>query len=84
MGGEQRTEKGKGETARKRKAAKQYHTGWRALEHSIGITILKSWTSDSPRFEKTLGIWKREKPSAGKFLVALYAYLLIEFEEEAI
>lgn len=64
--------------------AKQHHTDWRAVEHSIRIAILRSWTSDPTRFEKILGIWKREKPSAGKFLAALYAYLLIEFEEEAI
>lgn len=64
--------------------AKQYHTDWRAVEHSIRITILRSWKSDPTRFEKILGILKQEKPSAGKFLAALYAYLLIKFEEEAI
>lgn len=63
---------------------KKYRTDWRAVEHSIRITILRSWESDPTRFEKFLGIWKKEKPSAGKFLAALYAYLLIEFEEEAI
>ena len=64
--------------------AKQYHTDWRAVEHSIRITILRSWESDPTRFEKFLGMRNKEKPSAGKFLAALYAYLLIEFEEEAI
>lgn len=82
--GSKELKRGKGETARKRKAAKQYHTDWRAVEHCIRVTILRSWTSDPTRFEKILGMWKKEKPSAGKFLAALYAYLLIEFEEEAI
>lgn len=64
--------------------AKQYHTDWRAVEHSIRITILRSWVSDPTKFEKLLGMWKKEKPSAGKFLAALYTYLLIKFEEESI
>lgn len=63
---------------------KEYHTDWRAVEHSIRITILRSWESDPTRFEKFLGMRNKEKPSAGKFLAVLYAYLLIEFEEEAI
>ena len=64
--------------------AKEYRTDWRAVEHGIRIAILRSWERDSTRFEKLLGIWKKEKPSVGKFLATLYAYLLIEFEEEAI
>lgn len=63
---------------------KEYHTDWRAVEHSIRITILRSWESDPTRFGKFLGMRNKEKPSAGKFLATLYAYLLIEFEEEAI
>lgn len=64
--------------------AKQYHTDWRAVEHSIRIAILRSWERDPNRFERLLGMWKREKPSAGKFIATLYAHMLIEFEEEAI
>lgn len=51
--------------------AKQYHTDWRAVEHSIRIAIIRSWESDPTQFEKILGMWKGEKPSAGKFLATL-------------
>lgn len=64
--------------------AKQYHTDWRAVEHSIRIAILRSWERGQTKYEKLLGMWKKEKPSAGKFLATLYAHMLIEFEEEVI
>lgn len=64
--------------------AEKYNTDWRAVEHSIRITISRSWERDSALFAKILGAWVTERPAVGRFLAVLYTYLLIEFEEDVI
>ena len=64
--------------------AEKYNTDWRAVEHSIRITISRSWERDSALFAKILGAWGTERPAVGRFLAVLYTYLLIEFEENVI
>ena len=47
---------------------KEYHTDWRAVEHNIRITILRSMESDFTRFEKFLGIRNKENHLQENFL----------------
>ena len=64
--------------------AEKYNTDWRAVEHSIRITISRSWERDSALFAKILGAWVTERPAVGRILAVLYTYLLIEFEKDVI
>lgn len=55
--------------------AQQYRTDWRAVEHSIRISVSRSWDEDPERFKDLFAGWVKEKPSSGRFLAVLYAYL---------
>lgn len=55
--------------------AQQYCTDWRAVEHSIRIAVSRSWDEDPERFKDLFMGWVKQKPSAGRFLSVLYAYL---------
>ena len=57
--------------------AKECLTDWRAVEHGIRIAIVRSWDEDPQKFQKILPARMKYRPSTGKFLALLYAYLIL-------
>ena len=55
--------------------AKQHHTDWRAVEHSIRIAILRSWTSDPTRIRENLGNMEKGKNLLQENFLRLYMHI---------